>query len=602
MQQKLGIIPKRFLSARYYLFFLSLMKHFATQIASLVLMGLAPCLTATAQTSTIDYRNGGGTATFEKRTATETSLATSFKFGSYNTAVTNSNEATLGNENDVFQLSSQYTAQVSGRALVWRQDNSTTYVSGSQPSTQVNTTTPLKSQVLLTFNREVTGLTFVIQDIDLSTLTGSASTGGSDYTDEVDFYPLDGAGRAVDMSSGNVTGSISNPAINDYYGPTLIDGKKQVAFRGTALNGTISGPSRRGNVTITFVKPVKSILLTYRNLNTTRYSDLRLQTIAFEQIAWCSQADLTTTIVNSDASPLVAGKTGKFTVSFSNVGDLNTDNVKAEVKLAPFLTNVTATNGGLYDRQTGIVSYPTTAIAPYKGKLTSVISYTAPSAKTLVTATATITTTTSEGLDPTPNTASATATPVGPLPVALTAFEAKAAGADVRLTWATASEVNNAYFEIERSADGQNFTQVGRVAGHGTSLVASNYIYLDGAVASLRTGVVYYRLRQVDQDGTAAYSPVRTVSLAGASPLASLGLYPNPAAPTDAAVTLDLSALPLGAYEVSLVSALGSTVAHYAGQGGQSQALVLPAALASGPYLMLVQGNGLRLSQRLARR
>ncbi|MGI4762136.1 MAG: hypothetical protein ACRYF0_15620 [Janthinobacterium lividum] len=578
------------------------MKPFATLFTSALLMGLAPWLAATAQTSTIDYRASSGTANTEKRTATETNLATSFKFGSYSTAVTNSKEATTGNVNDAFQLTSQYSAQISGRALVWRQDNSTTYVASSQPNTQVNTNTPLKSQVLLTFSREVTGLTFVIQDIDLSTLTSSASTGGSDYTDEVDFYPLDGDGKAVDMSSGNVTGSIGNPNTCKYYGPATVDGKTQVALRGTGLNGTISGPNRGGNVTITFEQPVKTMLLTYRNLNTLRNSDLRLQTIAFEKIAWCSQADLTTTIVNSDQGTLVAGKTGKFTVTFSNVGDLDTDDVKAQVKLAPFLTNVSATNGGVYDRQTGIVTYPTTAIAPYGGKLTSVISYTAPSAKTLVTATATIATSTCEGLDPNPNTAQATATPVGPLPVVLTAFDAKAVGADARLSWTTASEQNNDYFGVERSFDGYTFAPVGRVAGHGTSLIASAYAYTDAAVAGQATGLVYYRLRQVDLDGIATYSPVRTVSFAGEGLVAGLGLYPNPAAPTDAAVTLDLRTLPQGAYEVSLVSALGSTVAHYAGQGGQSQSLTLPAALASGPYLVLVQGNGLRLSQHLARR
>ena len=191
--------------------------------------------------------------------------------------------------------------------------------------------------------------------------------------------------------------------------------------------------------------------------------------------------------------------------------------------------------------------------------------------------------------------------PVGPLPVALTAFEAKAAGADVRLAWGTASEVNNAYFEVERSLDGQAFGPVERLAGHGTTLAASTYAYLDAGVASRASGLVYYRLRQADQDGTSTYSPVRTVHLA-AGAVAGLGLYPNPAAPTDATVTLDLRTLPLGDYEVRLVSAQGSTVEHYPGQGGQAQALALPATLASGPYLVLVQGQGLRLSQRLARR
>ena len=577
------------------------MKKLATQTAATLLVSLLPWAAAHAQTSTINYRVNSGTTTIEKRAATEKYLATSFTFSSY-TSTTGNKSETISTADDVFQLTSKYDDQIEGRALVWRQDNTDTKLGSTVTNTKVNLSTPLKSKVLLIFNREVKGLTFVIQDIDLSTVSSSAGTGGSDFTDEVDFFPLDEKEQPVDMSGNNVTTSMTSQTTCKYVGPTTIDGKKQVALQGTRLNGTINSPDRDGNVSITFNEPVKSIWLTYRNLNTVKSSLLRLQTIAFERISWCSQADLTTTIENSDTAPLVAGKTGKFTVKFSNVGDLDTDGVVAQVKLSPNLTKVTATYGGVYDSKTGIVTYPTTAIAPYKGALTSVISYTAPAAKTLVTATATISTCTDEGLNPSPNEDSATAMPTGPLPVALTAFEAQAVGADVRLRWTTASEQNNDYFSVERSTDGQSFAPVGRLSGHGTTLNVSDYAYTDASVASLTTGLLYYRLRQVDLDGTSTYSPVRTVGPAGASSVASLGMYPNPAAPTDAAVTLDLRTLPLGTYEVSLVSLLGSTVASYPMQGGQNQTLTLPTTLASGPYLVLVQGNGLRLSQRLARR
>lgn len=601
VQEKHGIVLTCFSLFSATSFTFLLMKHFATQLAGSILVGLAPWLTATAQTSIIDYRNSSGTATIEKRTATESSLATSFTFGSYTTATGNSRAATIGSADDIFQLSNQYSAQINGRALVWRQDNTDTYLSASQPDVQVNLSTPFKSQVLLTFSREVTGLTFVIQDIDLSKVSSTAATGGSDFTDEVDFYPLDDDKKPVDMSPSSMIVNIGDPTSCKYVGPATIDGKTQVALRGTDVNGTTSSPDRQGNVSIKFKKPLKTILLTYRNLNTFACSLLRLQTIAFESIGWDSQADLTTTIVNSDAGTLVAGKTGKFTVNFGNVGDLDTKNVKAQVQIAPNLPNVTATGGGTYDPQTGIVAYPTTTIAPYGGSLTSVISYTAPAAGTLVTAVATISTTTSEGLNPSPNTATATARPVGPLPVSLTTFEAQAAGTDARLTWTTASEQNNAYFGVERSSDGQTFTQIGRVGGHGTTLAVSNYAYTDAGGASPVAGPVYYRLRQVDLDGTATYSPVRTIGLAAAGP-AAVAIFPNPATPADAAVTLDLRTLPSGTYAVSLVSALGSTVASCSMQGGQNQALTLPATLASGSYLLLVQGNGLHLSQRLARR
>ena len=105
----------------------------------------------------------------------------------------------------------------------------------------------------------------------------------------------------------------------------------------------------------------------------------------------------------------------------------------------------------------------------------SVITYTAPAAKTVVTAVATIATTTSEGLNPNANSASASASavPVAPLPVSLMAFAAQASGPDVRLSWATASEINNA-FEVARSPDGATFAPVARYiaqSGQGQALM-----------------------------------------------------------------------------------------------------------------------------------
>ncbi|RZK54929.1 MAG: T9SS type A sorting domain-containing protein [Hymenobacter sp.] len=112
---------------------------------------------------------------------------------------------------------------------------------------------------------------------------------------------------------------------------------------------------------------------------------------------------------------------------------------------------------------------------------------------------------------------------LAPLPVQLVSFTAQAAGpAAVRLAWATASEVHSAYFAIERSLDGTTWQELGRVAAAGSSASPRQYAYPDQAAPA---GVLYYRLRQVDQDGTAAYSPVQTLTL-GAGGLA---LYPNPA-------------------------------------------------------------------------
>jgi hypothetical protein len=111
-----------------------------------------------------------------------------------------------------------------------------------------------------------------------------------------------------------------------------------------------------------------------------------------------------------------------------------------------------------------------------------------------------------------------------PLPVQLVTFTAHATGpASVALAWQTASEVTSAYFEVERSADGIRFAPVGRVAAAGTSKTARTYTYTDAAVPA---STLYYRLHQVDQNGTATYSPVRSAQLTEAGgPV----LFPNPA-------------------------------------------------------------------------
>jgi hypothetical protein len=111
---------------------------------------------------------------------------------------------------------------------------------------------------------------------------------------------------------------------------------------------------------------------------------------------------------------------------------------------------------------------------------------------------------------------------VAPLPVELTVFQATATGAAVALTWATASEKNNAGFEVQRSANGEGFAKLAWVAGAGSSQSAHRYSFRDDVPLG---GVSYYRLKQVDADGVTSYSPVQTVTRTAPTVLTA---YPNP--------------------------------------------------------------------------
>ena len=176
-------------------------------------------------------------------------------------------------------------------------------------------------------------------------------------------------------------------------------------------------------------------------------------------------------------------------------------------------------------------------------------------------------------------------TALQPLPVELLGFTARRTDpATVALVWSTSSELNNAGFTVERSADGVAFRAVGFVAGAGSSTHPLRYAYLDAAAPL----AAYYRLRQQDYDGRAAYSPVAYVAAVTG---ATVRLFPNPAC---GAVTLT-GAAP-GA-RVQVLDRLGRPV-RTATTDAAGQAL-LP-ALPAGLYLVRVPGaEGRMTAQRL---
>ena len=87
---------------------------------------------------------------------------------------------------------------------------------------------------------------------------------------------------------------------------------------------------------------------------------------------------------------------------------------------------------------------------------------------------------------------------VNPLPVTLCDFKAWSSNSATKLSWATASEINNDYFTVERSPDGKNFSPVTKVKGCGNSETKKEYIAYD---ESPLPGLSYYRLRQTDFNG-----------------------------------------------------------------------------------------------------
>jgi hypothetical protein len=114
----------------------------------------------------------------------------------------------------------------------------------------------------------------------------------------------------------------------------------------------------------------------------------------------------------------------------------------------------------------------------------------------------------------------------GFLPIELIDFRADYRGDKVEVKWTTAVEINNEFYEVERRHESETaFRVIGKLDAAGTVYTTQDYVYDDYDVS--RPGLYYYRLHQVDTDGTDARSEVRVVEVAGADN--GVEIYPNPA-------------------------------------------------------------------------
>ena len=180
------------------------------------------------------------------------------------------------------------------------------------------------------------------------------------------------------------------------------------------------------------------------------------------------------------------------------------------------------------------------------------------------------------------------------VPVELIAFTGTADGAAALLEWETASETNNAGFEVQH-LQGQEWTPLAFVEGHGTTTEAQAYRY---RVPGLAPGTHTFRLRQVDYDGTAAFSPEVEVEIGLPGPFALSPAYPNPFNPQ---TRFTLSLAQTQRVTVEVLDALGRRVATLhegALTGGQAHTFTFEGgALASGAYVVRALGEGFVATQ-----
>lgn len=173
------------------------------------------------------------------------------------------------------------------------------------------------------------------------------------------------------------------------------------------------------------------------------------------------------------------------------------------------------------------------------------------------------------------------------MPVKLLSFSGIASGRDVELNWVTATEVNNRYFTVQRSADGITFDSVGTVEGSGNSVKQIKYAYTDSDVPGT---AAYYRLKQTDYDGTTSLSKIIYVILQERSEDETVSIYPNPASDQ---VTIKAD----GLTEVRIVNQQGAVL--YSRSVTDAEHTVDVSTIANGMYLVEVVARGKKTVKKL---
>lgn len=168
----------------------------------------------------------------------------------------------------------------------------------------------------------------------------------------------------------------------------------------------------------------------------------------------------------------------------------------------------------------------------------------------------------------------------GSVPVTWKSFTAEKMGNAALLKWTTAQETNAKNYVIERSVDGVSFAPIGEVNAAGTTSSETNYSYTDFNPTS---GINYYRIKQMDQDGKTSYTDIR--SLVFDAMVNKISISPNPARDR---IVLTITGK-LDNTKVQLLNTVGQVLSNYQVKN-EKTTINLP-GLASGVYYLKVINN-----------
>ena len=176
----------------------------------------------------------------------------------------------------------------------------------------------------------------------------------------------------------------------------------------------------------------------------------------------------------------------------------------------------------------------------------------------------------------------------GVIPVELVSFSGSIINNTINLNWITATELNNSGFDVEKSVDNNNWNKIGFVSGNGTSTEVHNYSFVD---QNPFVGTSYYRLKQVDFDGTTEYSNTIEVNYGSVSDFALDQNYPNPFNPS---TKIKYAIKDKGNVELKIFDMLGSEIGTLVNEeqtAGHYEVIFDASKLSSGVYLYTIKSG-----------
>jgi hypothetical protein len=168
------------------------------------------------------------------------------------------------------------------------------------------------------------------------------------------------------------------------------------------------------------------------------------------------------------------------------------------------------------------------------------------------------------------------------LPVHFQSFYVTRQGSNSQISWSTSEEMNNNYYAVEKSTDARNWKQVAVVMGAGTSALVNKYSFTDKNIAD---AVVYYRIRQVDMNGVALYSAIRSLRNNGNSQVTNIYTSSNKT------VTIDFNSDVKDNVSIQLVNMSGQVVVRKDFNQASYRLVVDAMSAGSGVYAVRVSDS-----------